>query len=207
VIVNLTPHPLHIYAPDTPDRITAGSVTPLRVLPPSPSHQPARLGHQVIGEQRIDDDLPVALVAFGRREGRVSDLPEPRKGTWYVVSLVVGLAAAHRDDLLVLHEYVRDLDGRVIGSRGLARPVAAAAAPANCTDAVPVATAVPTPGKPKPWCNYAIHRTTSSRRDSGSRTRKMPHGVSRRRWLRRVDDWWHQRDIPTAALPGRLSQP
>jgi hypothetical protein len=30
MIVNLTPHPLHIYPPDTPDRIAAGSVTPLR---------------------------------------------------------------------------------------------------------------------------------------------------------------------------------
>jgi hypothetical protein len=109
VIVNLTPHPLHIYPPDTPDRITVGSVTPLRILPPSAQHPPARLGHQVIGEQRIDD-IPVVLVAFGPRDARVNDLPEARPDTWYVVSLVVGLAAADRDDLLVLHEYVRDLD-------------------------------------------------------------------------------------------------
>lgn len=122
MIVNLTPHPLHIYPPDTPDRIALGSVAALRVLPPSAQYPPARLGHQVLGEQRIDDDIPVARVAFGPREGQVSDLPEPRAGTWYVVSLVVGLAAAHRDDLLVLHEYVRDLDGHVIGSRMLARP-------------------------------------------------------------------------------------
>lgn len=121
MIVNLTPHPLHLYPPDTPDRIVVGTVAPLRVLPPSAQHPPARLGHQAIGEQRIDG-IAVSLVAFGPRQGQVSDLPEPSEGTWYVVSLVVGLAATHRNDLLVLHEYVRDLDGHVIGSRMLARP-------------------------------------------------------------------------------------
>lgn len=193
MIVNLTPHPLHLYPPGTPDRIAVGSVAPLQVLPPSAQHPPARLGHQVIGEQRIDDDIPVALVAFGPREGQVSDLPEPRIGTWYVVSLVVGLAAAHRDDLLVLHEYVRDLDGHVIGSRMLARPAAAAAAPATPTQARTAVAAASGPGKAKPWCNYAIHRTTSPRRAAGSRTGKIPHGVSKRRWLRHNAQWWHQR--------------
>lgn len=200
MIVNLTPHPLHIYPADTPDRIVVGSVAPLRVLPPSAQQPPARLGHQVIGEQLIDDDIPVALVAFGPREGQVSDLPEPRTGTWYVVSLVVGLAAVHRDDLLVLHEYVRDLDGHVIGSRMLARP-AAAAAPALTapTQAPRVEPAASRPDKAKPWCNYAIHRTTSSRRAAGSRTGKIPHGVSKRRWLRHNGDWWYQRQVLAAA--------
>jgi hypothetical protein len=76
----------------------------------------------VLGEDLIDERIPVERVAFGPQAGQVSPLPEPRDGTWYVVSLVVGLAASHRDDLLVVHEYVRDLDGCVIGSRKLARP-------------------------------------------------------------------------------------
>jgi hypothetical protein len=122
MLVNLTPHPLHIYPSDTPDRVEPGSVTPLRVIAPSADHHPARLGHRIVGPENIDVGVPVDRVAFGPDTGQVSSLPEPRSGTWYVVSLVVGLAATHRDDLLVPHEYVRDLDGAVIGSRKLASP-------------------------------------------------------------------------------------
>ncbi|MFY1673956.1 hypothetical protein ACN27G_29055 [Plantactinospora sp. WMMB334] len=197
MIVNLTPHPLNIYPYDTPDHICSGDVLPIRVLPPSVQHQPARLGSQVIGEERIDDAIPVMRVAFGPGNGRFSDLPDPVPGTWYVVSLVVGFAAAHRDDLLVLHQYVRDMDGRIIGSRALARPATAAAAPAHPSErAVTAVTA--TPGKAKPWCNYSVHRTTSPRRGSGGRTNKTPHGVSKRRWRRRRYDWWRQQQFPPA---------
>lgn len=129
MIVNLTPHPLHIYPPDTPERIAPDDFAPVRVLPPAPQYPPARLGHQVLGEQRTDDAIPIMRVAFGLANGQVNDLPNPRPGIWYVVSLVVGLAATHRDDLLVLHEYVRDLQGRIVGSRALARPAPATAAP------------------------------------------------------------------------------
>ncbi|MFV2102121.1 hypothetical protein [Micromonospora sp. LOL_024] len=38
------------------------------------------------------------------------------------MSLVVGLAASDREDLLVCHDTVRDLDGSIIGVRTLARP-------------------------------------------------------------------------------------
>ncbi|WP_272945107.1 hypothetical protein [Salinispora pacifica] len=38
------------------------------------------------------------------------------------MSLVVGLAGHDRDDLLVWHDTVRDLDGSIIGARKLARP-------------------------------------------------------------------------------------
>ena len=56
MIVNLTPHPLQIYPSGTPDRIAAGAVTPLRVLPPAQQFPPARLGHQVVDLGYIDDD-------------------------------------------------------------------------------------------------------------------------------------------------------
>jgi hypothetical protein len=85
-IINLTPHSLHIYPPDTPDRIAPHSVPALHVVAPSPDHQPARLGHQVLGEDLIDERIPVERVAFGPQAGQVSPLPEPRVGTWYVVA-------------------------------------------------------------------------------------------------------------------------
>jgi len=120
MIVNLSPHPLHIYPADTADRIEPGSV---RVIPPSDEHPPARLGHIVVGTGIIHDGVLIEDLAFGADTGQVNWLPEPVPGTWYVVSLVVGLAARRRTDLLVPHEYVRDLDGAIIGSRKPGRPV------------------------------------------------------------------------------------
>lgn len=69
MIVNLTPHPLHIYPNDCPDRIE----------------------------------------------------PDPAR-TYYVVPLVVALAARGRSDLLVPYRDVRTLSGSVIGCRQLAQP-------------------------------------------------------------------------------------
>ena len=122
MLVNLTPHPLHIYPPDTPERIVAGSVTPLCVIPPSADHRPARLGQTVIGDDDLGIGIPVQRVEFGPQSGSVDTLPEPVEGTWFIVSLVVGLAASDRRDLLVNLDYVRDVDGSIIGSRKLAVP-------------------------------------------------------------------------------------
>ncbi|MET8147850.1 hypothetical protein ACIBSW_24850 [Actinoplanes sp. NPDC049668] len=122
MIINLTPHPLYIFPADTPDNVDAGSVTPWRILEPSPDHRPARLGQQVIDVAAPVDGIPTDLVAFGSGTTDVTELPPPLDNTWYVVALVVGVAAHHRGDLLALHEYVRDLEGRIIGARKLARP-------------------------------------------------------------------------------------
>jgi hypothetical protein len=121
-IVNLTPHPVQIFPSDTPDRIAPGSVTPLRVITPSTQHQPVRLGQHVVGPDDLDLDVPVERVAFGAAHNGIPPLPPPVAGTDYLVSLVVGLAGHNRDDLLVCHDTVRDLDGSIIGARKLARP-------------------------------------------------------------------------------------
>lgn len=44
----------------------------------------------------------------------------------------------------------------------------------------------------KPWCNYAIHRTTSRRRAAGSKRNKPLHGDSKRRHVNGAIDWWQQ---------------
>ncbi|MDG4803656.1 hypothetical protein [Micromonospora sp. WMMD980] len=121
-IVNLTPHPVRVFPEDTPDRIEPGSVTPLRVVPTSTAHQPARLGQHVLGPEHLDLDVPVERVAYGAAHHDFPPLPPPLPGTYYLVSLVVGLAATSREDLLVCHDTVRDLNGCIIGVRKLARP-------------------------------------------------------------------------------------
>ena len=53
--------------------------------------------------------------------GRVHDLPQPAAGTDYVVSLLVALAARHRDDLLAPFLEIRNAEGTMIGCRFLQR--------------------------------------------------------------------------------------
>lgn len=145
MILNLTPHPICIYPRDCPDRIEPGSVQPLTTIEPCPDYLPARLGEQPLGVAMrlplgvamrlpLDETTPslyhlvdVELVEYGwiGRHG-LSTLPRgdeyhPHR-TWFVVSLVVALAAGNRTDLLVPYREVRNLEGSVIGCRQLARP-------------------------------------------------------------------------------------
>ncbi len=136
MLINLTPHPMHIFPPATPDRIERGSVAPSHVVPPS-SHT-ARLGHRVVGTAPPVDGICVEDLVFGADSHRADWLPVAAEDVWYIVSLPVGLAATDRTDLLVVHEPVRDLDGSAIGCRKLGRPVRPAQA----------ATSRPTPSTP-----------------------------------------------------------
>jgi len=121
-IVNLTPHPVYVYPLDTPDRIEPGSVAPLCVIEPSAAHRPARLGQTVVCDDDLGLGFPVESVAFGSGFDGVTSLPPEVEGTFYFVSLVVGLAAADRRDLLVSHDTVRNMEGSIIGTRKFARP-------------------------------------------------------------------------------------
>jgi hypothetical protein len=76
-LVILTPHPINVYPVETPDRIQRDSVIPVRVLPPSGQHGPARLGQRDQGVEELNLGVPVHRVAFGLADGGVDDLPEP----------------------------------------------------------------------------------------------------------------------------------
>lgn len=123
MIVNLTPHPITVYPADTPDRIEPGAATPIRVIPTSDDHPPARLGQHTVPNTVVEvDGITVERVEFGTDPGCASTLPESVEDTWYLVALVVALAAPDRPDLLVVHDYVRDMEGSIIGCRKLASP-------------------------------------------------------------------------------------
>ncbi|MEH1124448.1 hypothetical protein [Micromonospora sp. CPCC 206061] len=122
MLVNLTPHAMHIYPVRTPARITPGSTAPVRVIAPCTDYPPARLGETILGfDNYVDTDIPVYRIRFGGDNS--SPLPAATAGTWYIVSRPVALAHPYRDDLLVPHGTVRDLDGNVLGSTGFARPM------------------------------------------------------------------------------------
>ncbi len=135
MIVNLTPHPLHFYPNDCPDRIEPGQVEPLFTVPPS--GQTARLVENTLGTwfttKAFDRTSTLCHVAVeGVEYGHISGLPpldteatdiNERPRTYYVVPLVVALAAPGRPDLLVPYRDVRNMSGTVLGCRQLARPV------------------------------------------------------------------------------------
>jgi hypothetical protein len=117
VILNLTPHPIRLYAPDRPDGLDDLEPGLRLVIEPEP--KPARLGVVPLSTE-YRDGIPVEVVQYGTAVG----LPRRRAGASYIVSLPVALALApRRSDLLVPYREVRNASGTVIGCRQLAQPV------------------------------------------------------------------------------------
>lgn len=110
VLVNLTPHPVVVYAQDRNE-----------VILELPS----------VGQARCQQvDRQIGTVVHGSLEiplyqsvyGEVSGLPEPKPGVIYIVSALAAQAVrGQRDDVVVPSQPVRDADGRVIGCRAFAR--------------------------------------------------------------------------------------
>jgi len=104
VIVNLTPHEIHLYRGDElVEKIKSSGIARVAVR------------SEIIGEI---NGFPISKNFYGEIIG----LPEPQPGIFYVVSALVAQAAAgRRTDLLVVNDTVRDQEGRIIGCRGFAR--------------------------------------------------------------------------------------
>lgn len=117
MIVNLTPHPMHVFPPDCPDRVERDAIQPIAAFPAC--DQPPRLGETEVGPLRIVSGVPVVDIVFGLGEG----LPLVRPGVFLIVSRPVAMVNRDRADLLVPHEVVRDLDGATLGCRAFGRPV------------------------------------------------------------------------------------
>ena len=120
-LVNLTPHPMHLYPEDTPQRVDPATVAAIAVIPPSPHHPTVRFGQRDLGPDPTTIGYPVHRVSLGESDTDNTALPEPCTGTWYIVSTLVALAHPERSDLLMPYRTVRDLDGNTIGATGLAR--------------------------------------------------------------------------------------
>ncbi|MFF2852707.1 hypothetical protein ACFVT5_41400 [Streptomyces sp. NPDC058001] len=115
MILNLTPHPIRLYAAEREDGIDDLEPHLRKVI--EPEGTPARLAMIELGTQGDS----IELVEYGHAH----DLPPKRDGYRYVVSLVVALSLVPRgrDDLLVPYREVRNASGTVIGCRQLAQPV------------------------------------------------------------------------------------
>ncbi|MFE7727390.1 hypothetical protein ACFU5D_16545 [Streptomyces anthocyanicus] len=113
MILNLTPHPIRLYANEREDGSDDLEPYLREVIEPEPV--PARLA-----TFEVSSGMWPVLVEFGHAQ----NLPPKRDGYQYIVSLVVALALAdRRSDLLVPYREVRNSTGIVIGCRSLAQPV------------------------------------------------------------------------------------
>ncbi|AMM12376.1 hypothetical protein ACIF8Q_07540 [Streptomyces albidoflavus] len=112
-ILNLTPHPIRLYANEREDGTDDLDPHLREVYAPEPT--PARLA-----TFEVSSGMWPVLVEFGHAQ----NLPPKRDGYQYIVSLVVALAlATRRGDLLVPYREVRNASGTVIGCRSFAQPV------------------------------------------------------------------------------------
>lgn len=105
MLINLTPHPVRLYGPEGDE--------PREEIPPS--GEVARVATNDLGTNHDKDGTPYELVEYGY----IHNLPEPRSGVVYLVSLVVALAARNRSDLLAPYVEVRNAEGTMIGCRFL----------------------------------------------------------------------------------------
>ena len=110
-IVNLTPHPLHLYL-----HLSKEDGEVITIAPTAPAARVSSVTEEV---SKING-IPVTRTTFGA----VEDLPDPEEGTIFVVSMLVQQAANHRSDLYRPdtgpQNVVRDGEGKIIGVRALA---------------------------------------------------------------------------------------
>ncbi|HEY8393602.1 MAG TPA: hypothetical protein VIK92_02235 [Thermaerobacter sp.] len=123
MIVNLTPHPIHVYAPDTPD-VVGPEHKPLCTIPPCGTYARITTTRTLSGTIAVGGWLEVPLV--DTTYGEVEGLPDPEPGVFYLVSLACATELRHsgRDDLIVVDRPVRNSEGTVVGARGFGRVAA-----------------------------------------------------------------------------------
>ena len=108
--VNLTPHPITLILPSGQEKEFAPSGTVARV-DDTPSD---------VNTLRVDgEEVDLLLTQFGEE---INGLPDPRPGTYYIVSPLLAMACPDRDDLLAPatgpnDDPVRDEEGRIAAVR------------------------------------------------------------------------------------------
>lgn len=104
-LLNYTPHRNMAYHP--PD----GEPIPL----PQVGNARAVARREPSGVVDAFGGVPVHAITYGE----ITDLPEPREGVFYVVSMLIAQLQPDRDDLGFPDDLVRDAEGTIIGFRSL----------------------------------------------------------------------------------------
>lgn len=121
MILNMTPHRITVIDPNSCvyDARTRSykSESPMVLRTIEPEGTCPRVATEETRYADID-----GIQCVGIRYGEIENLPEPRLGTFLIVSALVAVAGrkAGRDDLLVPAQLVRDSEGKIVGCLALA---------------------------------------------------------------------------------------
>lgn len=117
-LVNLTPHPIHVYA--------QGQDEIILTLPSEGVARCTQHDEQIGWVQHEVDDSQyaecVVVPLYRTTYGDVTGLPDPQPGVYYIVSALVAQAVrGRRTDVLVPSQPVRNSLGQIVGCRGFAQ--------------------------------------------------------------------------------------
>lgn len=99
VIVNLVPHDVHYVQPDNVTRTFVKST------------KPARLNERILNRRMHANGVIMSEVEYAD----AIDLPSPKVGYYYIVSMAIRTAYPTRTDLLSPGECIRDEKGNICG--------------------------------------------------------------------------------------------
>ncbi len=123
-LINLTPHRIDIHDDDLGRThlisLSAGSVEPARVAVAKERESTALVPVDYTDDGSVSQ---AAIPVFKAAYGELQNLPEPREGYIYVVSMLVHQAALElgRTDTTYPGEPIRDENGVITGCIGLNR--------------------------------------------------------------------------------------
>ena len=86
MLVNLTSHPIHLYAPDAPDQAAPEELDRHLVATIPPSGRTARLATQDLGPKDHVTVDGVTIPVHTITHGGPGELPDPQPGVYYIVS-------------------------------------------------------------------------------------------------------------------------
>lgn len=111
-LCNFTSRKIHLYNEDETDCI---------VIPPhiDPSYDRITTSFRPIEAVSYGETIDTAV--YDIYHGNPRGLPDPVDKVLYIVSLPVALAYMHRTDVVIMHDLVRNEDGKVIGCKSFAR--------------------------------------------------------------------------------------
>jgi hypothetical protein len=118
LLVNLTPHTVHLFTAlsgDVPTAIPSDGVARVTEISVPAMDSPIRWDQ--FGDSGMHQDVPLVTKGYGA----VTGLPEPRPYTLFIVSTIVQSACPSRQDLVAPHDIVRDSAGAILGCRGFSR--------------------------------------------------------------------------------------
>lgn len=117
MIINCTPHDVDIYTPSgcyMRDGCLYRRDDEIEFPQPFRTYPAAKEPASAIFAQKVED-MADGILVYRWFPEEVVNLPEPKTGTYYIVSKMLAQACPEREDLIFPGTVVRDADDHVVG--------------------------------------------------------------------------------------------